>query len=77
MNFKELQQQKIAQLKTDIGYLLSQTDWVVTRKFERSIEIPEIIVLERQSIRDVCDRIESEILDLTTIEEVENYQIIL
>lgn len=74
---KEKKQYLINQLKQDINQLLSKTDWAIVRKFERGIDIPESVINERIKILSDCDSIEAEILALNTIEDVENYKIIL
>jgi hypothetical protein len=41
--------------------MLAQTDWMVTRKFERDIDIPADVVTKRAAIVTECDRLETAI----------------
>jgi hypothetical protein len=65
-----LKTQWIAQCKAAAGSALAQTDWCVTRKFERNIEIPEAIAAERAKIVADCNAKEAAIAAATTIEEL-------
>jgi hypothetical protein len=65
-----LKTQWIAQCKAAAGSALAQTDWCVTRKFERGIDIPESIAAERAQIVADCDAKEAAIAAATTIEEL-------
>jgi len=67
---KGLKSQWIAQCKAAAGSALAQTDWCVTRKFERNIDIPEAIATERAQIVADCDAKEVAIAAATTIEEL-------
>ena len=67
---KGLKSQWIAQCKAAAGSALAQTDWCVTRKFERGIDIPETIATERAKIVSDCDAKESAIAACTTVEEL-------
>ena len=67
---KGLKSQWIAQCKAAAGSALAQTDWCVTRKFERGIDIPEAIAAERAKIVADCDAKEAAIAAATTIEEL-------
>jgi hypothetical protein len=67
---KGLKSQWIAQCKAAAGSALSQTDWCVTRKFERNIDIPTAIATERAKIVADCDAKEAAIAAATTIEEL-------
>jgi hypothetical protein len=67
---KGLKSQWIAQCKAAAGSALAQTDWYVTRKFERNIDIPEAIAAERAQIVTDCDAKEAAIAAATTIEEL-------
>jgi hypothetical protein len=51
----------IAQVKDTAGKMLAQTDWMVTRKFERDIDIPADVVTKRAAIVTECDRLETAI----------------
>ena len=67
---KGLKSQWIAQCKAAAGSALAQTDWCVTRKFERGIDIPEAIATERAKIVSDCDAKEAAIAACTTVEEL-------
>ena len=67
---KGLKSQWIAQCKAAAGSALAQTDWCVTRKFERNIDIPTSIATERAQIVADCDAKEAAIAAATTIEEL-------
>jgi len=67
---KGLKSQWIAQCKAAAGSALAQTDWCVTRKFERNIDIPEAIATERAKIVTDCDAKETAIAACTTVEEL-------
>jgi hypothetical protein len=58
---KGLKSQWTAQVKDTAGKLLAQTDWMVTRKVERNIDIPASVVTKRAAIVAECDRLETEI----------------
>ena len=65
-----LKSQWIAQCKAAAGSALAQTDWCVTRKFERNIDIPEAIATERAQIVADCDAKEAAIAACTTVEQL-------
>jgi hypothetical protein len=65
-----LKTQWIAQCKAAAGSALAQTDWCVTRKFERNIDIPEAIATERAQIVADCDAKKVSIGACTTVEEL-------
>ena len=67
---KGLKSQWIAQCKAAAGSALAQTDWCVTRKFERGIDIPESIATERAQIVSDCNAKEAAIAACTTVEEL-------
>ena len=67
---KGLKTQWIAQCKAAAGSALAQTDWCVTRKFERNIDIPESIATERAQIVADCDAKEAAIAACTTVEQL-------
>ena len=51
----------IAQVKDTAGKMLSQTDWMVTRKVERDVDIPADVVTQRAAIVTECTRLETAI----------------
>ena len=67
---KGLKSQWIAQCKAAANSQLQPTDWCVTRKSERGIDIPEAIATERAQIVANCDAKEAAIAACTTVEEL-------
>ena len=65
---KGLKSNMIAQVKDTAGKLLATTDWYVTRKAEKGIDIPLKEVEKRNAIRTECDRLETDIAAVTTVE---------
>ena len=66
-----------AQVKHTAGTMLAQTDWYVTRLNEKAIAIPADVTTKRDAIRTECDRLETAIAAVTTVEaliEVMNSQ---
>ena len=49
------------QVKHTAGTMLAQTDWMVTRKYERSVDIPADVVTQRAAIITECERLEAAI----------------
>ena len=47
-----------AQVKRTAGTMLADTDWMVTRKYERGIDIPADVVTKRAAVIAECDRLE-------------------
>lgn len=71
---EELKSIKISDLQFYTNHLLSDTDWYVTRKYERNIDIPESIQSERETILNNHDTKETEINALTSKAEVVDYE---
>jgi len=74
---KGLKSNMIAQVKDTAGKLLAQTDWYVVRKNEKDVAIPADVTTTRDAIRTECDRLETAIAGVTTVEaliEVMNSQ---
>jgi hypothetical protein len=67
---KGLKSQLIAQAKANANSQLAQTDWVVTRKMERNVNIPADIAAERASILAKCDAAIAKIQAATTVDEL-------
>jgi hypothetical protein len=67
---KGLKSQWIAQAKDTAGKMLAQTDWMVIRKAERIVEIPESTKTFRAAVVAEANRIESAIAACTTVEEL-------
>ena len=51
----------INQIKNTAGKLLAETDWMIVRKMERSIDIPAAIATSRASVVTECARLETAI----------------
>jgi len=54
---KGLKSNYIAQFKQTANSMLAQTDWMVIRKVERSVDIPAETVAKRAAILAECDRL--------------------
>jgi hypothetical protein len=67
---KGLKSQWIAQVKDTAGKMLAQTDWMVIRKAERDVAIPESTQAYRAAVIAEADRIEEDIKDCTSVEEL-------
>jgi hypothetical protein len=65
---KGLKSQYISQVKHTAGTLLAQTDWMVIRKAERDVAIPETVVAKRAAIVAEADRLEVAIAAVTSVE---------
>ena len=65
---KGLKSQFISQVKHTAGTLLAQTDWMVIRKAERDVAIPESVAAKRAAIVAEADRLEAAIAAVTTVE---------
>jgi len=69
----ELKAKQIDNFKGQINNKLAQTDWYVTRKVERSIDIPQDIQDTRAGLLTQLDTVETEINALTTKKAVVSY----
>ena len=58
---KGLKSQWIAQVKATAGSLLAQTDWMVIRKAERDVAIPDATATYRAAVVAEADRLETAI----------------
>ena len=58
------------QAKQTCNYLLQESDWMIVRKHERDIDVPEEVATYRASVIAECDRIETALAATTTLEEV-------
>lgn len=65
---KGLKSQWIAQVKDTAGKMLAQTDWMVIRKAERGVDVPQSIADTRAAIITEADRLESLITACTDVE---------
>ena len=68
----QLKQQWIAQTKENTNKSLAQTDWMITRKFERSIDVPEDVIISRNQVIESCNQQEIDITNCETVEELIN-----
>ena len=57
------------QFKNTANTLLASTDWMVTRKSERNVDIPEKVVTYRAAVLSELDRLEAAIIAASDIEE--------
>jgi hypothetical protein len=67
---KGLKSQWVAQIKDIAGSLLSKTDWMVIRKAERDVAIPESTQAYRAAVIAEADRIEEAIKACTSVEQL-------
>ena len=67
-DLKELKEYYVKQVKETAGKLLSQTDWQVLRKFERSLDIEPGVIDQRAYILAEANRLESEIKSASNVE---------
>jgi hypothetical protein len=65
---KGLKSQWIAQVKDTAGKMLAQTDWMVIRKTERDVAIPQSVVATRAAIIAEADRLETAIAGCADVE---------
>ena len=65
-----LKAQFVAQVKDTAGKLLTQTDWLVVRKVERNIDIPNDVVAKRGAIIAEANRLENDINTTKTVEDL-------
>jgi len=67
---KGLKSQFISQAKAAANSQLASTDWCVTRKFERNIDVPADIATARAAIISDCTAKEAAIAACTTMEQL-------
>jgi hypothetical protein len=67
---KGLKSQWVAQIKDIAGSLLSKTDWMIIRKAERDVAIPESTQAYRAAVIAEADRIEEAIKACASVEEL-------
>lgn len=67
---KGLKSQWIAQVKATAGSLLAQTDWMVIRKAERSVDIPAATQTYRTAVIAEADRLEAAIAACDNVESL-------
>ena len=62
----------IAEVNNTAGTILANTDWYVTRKIEREVDIPENVVTHRAAIVTEANRVETAIAEVTDVESLIN-----
>jgi len=65
-----LKSNMVSQVKHTAGTILANTDWYVTRKSEKAVDIPVDVEAKRDAVRTECDRLEVAINAVTTVEEL-------
>jgi hypothetical protein len=65
---KGLKSAQVAQIKSSAGFLLASTDWYVVRKADIGTDIPEDVATYRSAVRAEADRVETQILAVTTVD---------
>lgn len=74
----QIKLEKIREVKEVTNLELSKSDWKIIKQNETNYLSQndfELVKTQRQSIRDLSNDIETEIMNLATIEEVRNYTI--
>ena len=69
-SLSDLKLNKIGTLKSEIGNLLSQTDWYIIREADNGEATPQSIKDERAALRNKSDELENQINALTTKKSV-------
>ena len=67
---KGLKSQWVAQVKDTAGKMLAATDWMVIRKAERDVAIPEAVAAQRAAIVAEADRLEAAINLCENVEQL-------
>jgi hypothetical protein len=63
-----LKSQWIAQVKDTAGKMLAQTDWMIIRRDDRGVEVPQDIANKRTAILEETDRLEAAIASADSVE---------
>ena len=58
------------QTKEICNSLLQESDWMIVRKYERDIDVPEEVATYRAAVVEECDRVETALAATTTLDEV-------
>ena len=61
---------KTQEVKQTTNSLLASTDWMVIRKAERDVAIPDNVAAFRQAVINKCSELETAIAAATTVEEL-------
>jgi hypothetical protein len=67
---KGLKSQWIAQTNQTANSLLVQSDWMLVRKIERSVDVPADVVTARAAIVTECNRLQTAIETASTVESL-------
>lgn len=67
---KGLKSNWIGQFKSASNSLLSQTDWMLVRKIERNVDVPEATATFRAAVIAEANRLETAISAASTVEEL-------
>jgi hypothetical protein len=70
-SLETLKEQFSAQVKDTANKMLASTDWMVIRKAERNIAIPENVATYRAAIVDACETNETAINDASDVEALQ------
>ena len=65
-----LKSRMTAKVKDAANSILSTTDWYVSRKAEKGTAIPANVETKRDAVRTECNRLETAIAAVTTVEEL-------
>lgn len=66
-----LKSSSIIRIKNTAKSILSKTDWYIVRKYERDIDVPEEVLTQRENIRSELNRLETAILNCSSVEELQ------
>lgn len=56
--------------KQQANTMLASTDWTITRKMERNIELPIKVAIHRSAVVTECSRLETAISNVSTVEDL-------
>jgi len=73
ISLSDIKNRKISEIKRRAKLVLSETDWYIIRNKETGEAIPQEVLNHRSQVRSDSDTFEQEVKDLTTVEEVLNY----
>jgi hypothetical protein len=67
---KGLKSTEIAAIKSAANSILSQTDWMIIRKVERSVDVPADVATRRAAVITECTRLVAAITACTSVDEL-------
>lgn len=67
---KGLKSTKITEVNHTAGTILANTDWYVTRKVERDVDIPENVVTHRAAIVTEVNKVETALAEVKNVESL-------